>query len=105
MDTYIEQYQAKHGGVTLHTWTDVHGGKKENFYITGVSGTPVAWWFRGCSARSISPILPSFRRAPLIFVPKGLGRRGPARYAGHTTVHDAPPERGAWPLPLYATSP
>jgi len=32
--------------VTLHTWTDVQGGKKENFYITGVSGTPVAVWFR-----------------------------------------------------------
>jgi hypothetical protein len=46
MNTYIEQYQAKHGGVTLHTWTDVEGGKKENFYITGVSGTPVAAWFR-----------------------------------------------------------
>ena len=46
MDMYVEQYQAKHGGVTLHTWTDVQGGKKENFYITRVSGTPVAPWFR-----------------------------------------------------------
>ena len=46
MDMYVEQYQAKHGGVTLHTWTDVQGGKKENFYITGVFGTPVALWFR-----------------------------------------------------------
>ena len=46
MDSYVEQYQAKHGGVTLHTWTDVQGGKKDNFYITGVSGTPVAAWFR-----------------------------------------------------------
>jgi hypothetical protein len=46
METYIEQYQAKYGGVTLHTWTDVQGEKKENFYITGVSGTPVAAWFR-----------------------------------------------------------
>ena len=35
METYIEQYQAKDGGVTLHTWTDVQGAKKENFYITG----------------------------------------------------------------------
>ena len=25
MDMYIEQYQAKHGGVTLHTWTNVQG--------------------------------------------------------------------------------
>ena len=46
METYIEQYQAKQGGVTLHTWTEVQGGKKDNFYITGVSGTPVASWFR-----------------------------------------------------------
>jgi hypothetical protein len=46
MATYVEQYPAKQGGVTLHTWTDVQGGKKENFYLTGVSGTPVAPWFR-----------------------------------------------------------
>ena len=46
MDSYIEQYQARQGGVTLHTWTDVQGQKKDNFYITGVSGTPVASWFR-----------------------------------------------------------
>jgi hypothetical protein len=46
VDSYIEKYHAKHGGVTLHTWTDVQGEKKDNFYITGVSGTPVAVWFR-----------------------------------------------------------
>ena len=46
MDTYVEQYQARHGGVTLHTWTDVEGGKKANFYIPGVAGTSVAAWFR-----------------------------------------------------------
>ena len=46
MDTFIEQSQSKHGGVTLHTWTDVQGQKQEHFYITGVSGTPVASWFR-----------------------------------------------------------
>ena len=45
MDNYVEKYQAKHGGITLHTWTDVQGEKKDN-YITGVSGTPVAEWFR-----------------------------------------------------------
>ena len=76
MDTYIEQYQAKHGGVTLHTWTDVQGGKKENFYITG-PGCPAHRWPRGsggCSARSTSPISPTFRIAPLIFMPKGLRR-------------------------------
>jgi hypothetical protein len=46
MDSYVEQYPANQGGVTLHTWTDVQGGKKDNFYITGVSGTPVAAWCR-----------------------------------------------------------
>ena len=46
MESYIEQYQAKHGGVTLHTWTDVQGRKTENYYITGVPGTPLAAWFR-----------------------------------------------------------
>lgn len=46
METYIEKYQAKRGGVTLHTWTEIEGSKKENFYITGKPGTPVPWWFR-----------------------------------------------------------
>ena len=32
MANYVEQYRAKQGGVTLHTWTEVQGGKKENFY-------------------------------------------------------------------------
>jgi hypothetical protein len=46
LDSYIEQYHSKHGGVTLRTWTEVQGWKKENFYSTGVSGTPVPLWFR-----------------------------------------------------------
>ena len=46
MENYVEQYQAKQGGVTLHTWTDVQGWKKANFYITGVPGTPIPAWFR-----------------------------------------------------------
>jgi hypothetical protein len=46
MTNHIEQYQAKQGGVTLHTWTEVQGGKQANFYITGVSGTPIPAWFR-----------------------------------------------------------
>ena len=46
MDMYVEQYQAKHGGVSLHTSTDVQGGKKANFAITSGSGTPVAPWCR-----------------------------------------------------------
>jgi hypothetical protein len=24
----------------------VQGAKKENFYITGMPGTPIPWWFR-----------------------------------------------------------
>jgi hypothetical protein len=46
MNSYLEQYQSKHNGVTLHTWTEREGRKEENFYITGLSGTPVAAWFR-----------------------------------------------------------
>jgi hypothetical protein len=46
MDSYVELYPAKQGGVTLHTWTDVQGRKKDNFYITGMSGAPVTAWFR-----------------------------------------------------------
>jgi hypothetical protein len=46
MDNYIEQYQARDGGVTLHTWTEVEGCKKGNFYITGVPGTSIPSWFR-----------------------------------------------------------
>ena len=46
MDSYVEQYKAKQGGITLHTWTDMQGGKKDNFYITGMPGSPVATWFR-----------------------------------------------------------
>ena len=46
MDSYVELYPAKQGGVTLHTWTDVQGRKKDNFYITGIPGAPVAARFR-----------------------------------------------------------
>ena len=45
MDSYIEKYEAKEGGVTLHTWTDVQGVKKENFYIIGMPSTPIPSWF------------------------------------------------------------
>ncbi len=46
MNSYLEQYEAKAEGVTLHTWTEVEGGKKENFYITGKPGAPIPQWFR-----------------------------------------------------------
>jgi hypothetical protein len=46
MAHYLEQYQARDGGVTLHTWTEVQGAKKENYYITGTPGTAIPLWFR-----------------------------------------------------------
>jgi hypothetical protein len=46
MEHHIEQYQSREGGVTLHTWTEVQGSKKENFYITGISGSAIPMWFR-----------------------------------------------------------
>lgn len=46
MEHHLEQYQARDGGVTLHTWTEVQGSKKENYYITGTPGTAVPLWFR-----------------------------------------------------------
>ena len=67
MDAYIEQYQSKHGGVTLHTWTDVQGGKKENFYITGVAGTPVAAWFRAVLRQKYLADIALFPSSPSAF--------------------------------------
>lgn len=46
VEHHIEQYPARDDGVTLHTWTEVEGSKTENFYITGVPGTPIPLWFR-----------------------------------------------------------
>jgi hypothetical protein len=46
MDSCVEQYPAKQGEITLHTWTDMQDRKKDNFYITGIPGAPVAAWFR-----------------------------------------------------------
>jgi len=46
MGHYVEQYPARDSMITLHTWTDVEGAKKKNFYITGVPGTSVPPWFR-----------------------------------------------------------
>ena len=46
MEHYLEQYVAREGRVTLHTWTDIQGMKKQNFYITGMPGAPIPLWFR-----------------------------------------------------------
>ena len=58
MDTYMEQYQSEHGGVTLHTWTEREGRKEENFYITGVPGTPVALAVPGETLQEAPPRYP-----------------------------------------------
>jgi hypothetical protein len=46
MEHNLEKYQARDSGVTLHTWTEVQGLKKENYYITGEPGTAIPAWFR-----------------------------------------------------------
>jgi hypothetical protein len=67
MESYIKQYQSKHGGVTLHTWTDVQGEKKENFYITGESGTQVPAWFRAVLCRKHLTDIADFPYCPSEF--------------------------------------
>jgi hypothetical protein len=67
MDNYIEQYQAKRGGVTLHIWTEVHGVKKENFYVTGMSGTPVPPWFRAAVRHKGLADIATFPSSPSSF--------------------------------------
>ena len=46
MDSYVEQYQAAYGEVTLHIGTEGAGRKPTHYYITGVPGTAVPAWFR-----------------------------------------------------------
>ena len=41
MDSYVEQYQAAYGEVTLHIGTAGAGGKPVHYSITGVPGTAV----------------------------------------------------------------
>jgi hypothetical protein len=67
MENHIEQYQAKHGGVTLHTWTDMQGWKKENFYITGVPRTPVPVWFREVLRQKHLSDIAAFPHGPSCF--------------------------------------
>jgi hypothetical protein len=67
MDNHIEQYQAKQGGVTLHTWTEVQGWKQGNFYITGVSGTPIPSWFREVLRQKHLADIPDFPYSPSYF--------------------------------------
>src|SRR5712691_11001027 len=64
MNSYIEQYDSKQNGVTLHTWTEREGRKEENFYITGLSGTTVAAWFREKLCTKHLPDLLDFPYSP-----------------------------------------
>jgi len=68
METYVEHYRAPAGGVTLHTWTEVQGGKKENYYITGESGTPVPGWFRAVLRQKHLADIAAFPSGPLACV-------------------------------------
>jgi hypothetical protein len=67
MDSYLEQYEAREGGVTLHTWTDVQGAKQENFYITGMPGNPIPWWFRTVLRQKYLADIADFPYAPSRF--------------------------------------
>jgi hypothetical protein len=67
MANYVEQYRAKQGGVTLHTWTEVQGGKKENFYITGAPGTAVPSWFRAVLRQKQLADIAAFPSSPSSF--------------------------------------
>ena len=55
MANYVEQYRAKQGGMTLHTWTEVQGGKKENFYIAGAPRGAAAEAAGGYRRLSVEP--------------------------------------------------
>jgi len=46
MEKYVEQYQARGGGITPPIWTDVQGWQEGNFVIPEVPGTPVPLWFQ-----------------------------------------------------------
>jgi hypothetical protein len=64
MESDLEQYEAREGGVTLHTWTDVQGVKKENFYITGMPGNSVPSWFRKVLSQKRLADIADFPYAP-----------------------------------------
>ena len=67
MESYLEQYQAREGDVTLHIWTDVQGAKKENFYVTGTPGTAIPVWFRHILRTKHLADLPDFPYCPSDF--------------------------------------
>jgi hypothetical protein len=64
MASDVEHSHAASGDVTLHTWTDVEGRKKENYYITGTPGTLVPAWFRQVLLRKHLGDLAHFPASP-----------------------------------------
>ena len=73
MDTYVEQYQPSRRRHPPHL--DGRRGAKRRTYITGVSSTPVAPWFRAVLRAKHLADITVFPQALLIFMPKGLPRR------------------------------
>lgn len=67
LGNYIEKYRAKRGAVTLHTWTEIDGLKKENFYITGMPGALVPWWFRNILIKKNMLDIVEFPHTPSCF--------------------------------------
>jgi hypothetical protein len=67
MESYLEQYEAREGEVTLHTWTEVQGAKMENFYITGLPGTVIPLWFRKVLRKKKLPDIIDFPYSPSSF--------------------------------------
>ncbi len=65
MEHYLEQYPARDGGITLHTWTEVEGSKQDNFYITGMPGSRVPAWFRGVLRKKKLSDIADFPSIPL----------------------------------------
>jgi hypothetical protein len=74
------KYQAKQGGVTLHTWTEVQGGKKASFYITRVPGTPVPGWFRAVLRQKQLADIAAFPSSPSCLYDKHVLEDMPSRW-------------------------
>lgn len=67
MGHHIEKYLARDGGVTLHTWTEVQGSKKENYYITGDPGAAIPLWFRNMLRKKELADITDFPTCPSCF--------------------------------------
>lgn len=73
MESYLEQYEAREGGVTLHTWTDVQGEKRESFYMTSMpSGAPYHLGSGRCFAKRTLQIWLPFHGVRRVMINKVL---------------------------------